>query len=364
MSIAEIDTPALLVDLAAFERNLDTMARFANRQRVQLRPHAKTHKCAAIAKAQLERGAVGICVQKVDEALALARAGIGDIFVSNQVVGAAKCRRLAELALRVERVAVAVDDTRGVSELAAAVTAAGSSLDVFVEIDVGHHRCGVAPGAPAVQLAREIGRHRGLRFAGLQAYHGSAQHLREPARRAAAIGHAIDQVHLTREALRDAGLPCPRVTGAGTGSFVFEAGSGVFDELQVGSYVFMDADYARNEDFAHAPKFEQSLFVLSTVASCGAGHVVVDAGLKAHSVDSGMPGVALAGWRYAQASDEHGKLVPEPAHDTPIALDRGMRVMLIPGHCDPTVNLHDWIVGVRNDTVETAWPIDARGALG
>jgi D-serine deaminase-like pyridoxal phosphate-dependent protein len=364
MAEAAIDTPALLLDLNAFERNLVTMAQFADRAGVQLRPHAKTHKCAAIAEIQIEHGAVGVCVQKTEEACALAAAGIDDIFVSNQIVGAAKCKRLAELAKRVRRLAVAVDDLRGIDDLGAAVQAADSRLDVFVEIDVGQHRCGVAPGRVAVELAQAIGARPGLRFAGLQAYQGSAQHIRDPRERAGAIGAAIDLVHLTREALRDAGLPCPRVTGAGTGSFVFEAASGTFDELQVGSYVFMDADYSRNGNLPNALQFEQSLFVLTTVISRAEAHVVVDAGLKAHSTDSGLPLVVASGWRYAQASDEHGKLLADAALGAPVSLDRGAQIRLIPGHCDPTVNLHDWIVGVRNDVVESVWPIDARGALG
>jgi 3-hydroxy-D-aspartate aldolase len=235
-------------------------------------------------------------------------------------------------------------------------------LEVLVEVDVGAHRCGVTPGAPAAALAKTIAACRHLRFAGLQAYQGTAQHLRAVAERREAITRAVDDVRLTQNLLREAGIACDYVTGAGTGSYMFEAASRVYTELQAGSYVFMDADYARNEwTESGIPQFEHSLFVWTTVMSATqTGRAVVDAGLKASSVDSGMPRVAEhADVAYLKASDEHGVLQFNGA--TRFGL--GDKLKLIPGHCDPTVNLYDWYVCVRNGYVEALWPITARGAL-
>lgn len=361
MALAEVDTPALLLDLDAFERNLERMDASLEGSAVSLRPHAKSHKCPHIALAQIQRGAVGVCCQKVSEAQAMVEGGVEDVLIANEVVGAPKIARLAALARRA-RVAVCADDAGNAAALDEAARAAGVRLDVLVEVDVGANRCGVAPGEPAVHLARAIAACRNLRFAGLQAYHGAAQHLRRVEERRAAIEQACARVRATREALERAGLACERVTGAGTGTYLFEAASGVYDEIQPGSYIFMDADYARNEWAGGGfPRFEHSLFVWTTVMSCPApDRAVVDAGLKASSVDSGLPRVAdREGVEYVKASDEHGVLrLREGAR-----LALGEKLKLVPGHCDPTVNLYDHYVCVRRGRVEALWPITARGAL-
>lgn len=357
-ALAAIDTPALCVDLDALTRNLDRMAQAT--RGLRLRPHAKSHKCPDIAKLQLARGAVGICCQKTDEAAAFVEAGIGDVLVTNEVVAAPKLERLAALARRAT-MGVLVDDARAVPRLGHAARAAGASLDVYIEVDVGAHRCGVAPGAPAAALARRVAGEAGLRLRGLQCYHGSAQHLRTPAERSEAIARAAELAATTRQALVQAGLPCEFVTGAGTGTWPHERASGVFDELQPGSYVFMDADYGRNALGSGDVRFEQSLFVVAGVVSVPARErAIVDAGLKAFSFDSGLPLVhGRPGMEYRKASDEHGVLAVDG--DGP---QLGEHVFLIPGHCDPTVNLYDWLVAFRGDTVEAVWPIAARGALG
>jgi 3-hydroxy-D-aspartate aldolase len=356
----EVDTPALLLDLDAFEHNLDTMAALLAPTGARLRAHAKTHKSPVVARLQMGRGgAVGQCVQKVAEAEALAWGGIPDILVSNEVVGARKLARLAALA-RIAKVAVCADDPAQVAACEGAAEAAGVRLPVLVEIDVGAARCGVAPGPPAVALAERIAASPHLVFGGLQAYHGSAQHRRRPEERAAAIGAAADATRRTVEQLRQRGLDCPIVGGAGTGTFPLEAASGVFTEVQAGSYAFMDADYARNDE---PPPFRQSLFVLATVMSRAIpGVCVVDAGHKAVPTDSGPPLVAgRPGLRYASASDEHGKILVEDAGGAAPAL--GERLRLVPGHCDPTVDRYDWYVGVRGGRVECLWPVAARGAM-
>ncbi|HWA12054.1 MAG TPA: DSD1 family PLP-dependent enzyme, partial [Burkholderiales bacterium] len=354
-SLSEVDTPALLLDLDAFERNLDRLDRTLAAHKVRVRPHAKSHKCPEIALRQMAHGAVGVCCQKVSEAEAMVEGGVMNVMVSNEVVGAQKLARLAGLARRA-RVSVCVDDRQNVADLDAAARAAGVKLDVLVEVNVGANRCGVEPGAPAVALARAVAGTKNLRFAGLHAYQGAAQHARSPAERQAAIARAVEGVRTTTELLAQDGLKADVITGAGTGTYLLEAGSGVYNEIQPGSYVFMDADYNRNLDEAGKPLqvFEQSLFVWATVMSHAvAGRAVVDAGLKALSVDSGMPLVAdLPGVEYLKASDEHGVLALAPGSRIAV----GDKVRLIPGHCDPTVNLYDWIVGVRGGKVECVWP--------
>lgn len=357
-AVDAIDTPALVVDLDAMEGNLARMAEFARSHGVRLRPHAKMHKSALIAAMQMRAGAVGVCVQKTGEAEAMAEGGVGDIYLSNEVIGPAKLARVAALAKRV-RLSIAVDSTAGIEQLAAALHDAGAQADVFVEIDVGQGRCGVAPAA-AGALAQQVVSH-GLRFAGLQAYQGRAQHLRDPAERDTAIRRAVAMVRAAQAAITGSGIACPLVTGGGTGTFTHEAASGVYGELQVGSYLFMDRDYADNQPTAGAPVFEHALFVKSTVASRGSAHAVVDAGHKSYALDAGLPRVWQRDLEFASGGDEHGIL--RPRADTLPAL--GETVWLVPGHCDPTVNLHDHYIAVRGGLaagrVEAVWPIDARG---
>jgi D-threonine aldolase len=357
-----VETPALVIDLDAFEHNLDLMANAVRGSGLALRPHAKSHKCPDIAKAQVERGAVGICCQKVDEAAAFVAAGIADVLVTNEIVVPSKIARLAALA-KSATIGVLVDDARVIPDLSAAAVQAGGTLHVYVEIDVGAARCGVVPGDAAVPLARAANEARGLRFRGIHAYQGAAQHLRKPAERRAAIERASALSGETKTLIERAGIACPVITGAGTGTWQLERDSHVYTELQPGSYVFMDADYARNALAPDEHAFEHSLYVLSTVMSVPTrDRAVVDAGLKALAVDSGLPEVhAARGLRYAKASDEHGVLDVDPSQAQPAT---GDRVWLIPGHCDPTVNLYDWIVGMRGQRVECVWPVSARGAVG
>ncbi|MFL5299423.1 MAG: DSD1 family PLP-dependent enzyme [Anaeromyxobacteraceae bacterium] len=374
--VAAIDTPALVVDLDAMERNLGRMAAFAREARVRLRPHAKMHKSAELARLQIAAGAVGVCVQKTSEAEALAAGGVDDLYISNEVVDPAKLARVAALArtlaARGGRLAIAVDSAHGIEALAGAARRAGATLDAFVEIDVGQGRCGV-PSADrdstaAVELARRVAGSPGLRLAGLQAYNGKAQHVRAVEARRAAVAATVAAASATRAALEAAGLPCPLVTGAGTGTFAYDAASGAYGELQAGSYLFMDRDYADNERDAAAPAWEHALFVKSQVVSVGARHAVVDAGHKSHAVDSGLPRVHDPAGRRAFAfengGDEHGILRPPDGAPLPAL---GEAIWLVPGHCDPTVNLYDRYVGVRGGlaagTVERLIRIDARGAL-
>ncbi len=361
MSLEEIDTPALIIDLDAFETNLRRLPTQIAGRPVRLRPHAKTHKCPVIALQQVELGAVGVCVQKVGEAEAMVQGGVKDVLVTNEIVGRQKLRRLAALA-HLARIGVCVDDAGQVRALEEAAGEARVTLPVHVEVNMGGNRCGVEPGEPALALARAIAAEPHLAFAGLQAYHGSAQHIRSWDERRQAIAQAAEKAALTRDLIAKNGIPCPNVTGAGTGSFEFEADSGVYTELQCGSYIFMDADYGRNRDRdgAAISAFRPSLFVWATVMSRPTGErAIVDAGLKALAFDSGPPLV----WdepaaTYERASDEHGRLAVTGATNR---LFVGDKIRLVPGHCDPTVNLYDWYVGVRGNRVEALWPITARG---
>jgi len=369
--VAAIDTPALVLDLDAMERNLARMAAFAHEHRLRLRPHAKMHKSAEIARLQMAHGAVGVCVQKTSEAEALADGGVHNIYISNEVVAPHKLARVATLAQRLAQsggqLAIAVDSAHGINALAQAMHQAhGAHIDVFIDIDVGHGRCGVPAGEPALALARAIAPHRALRLAGLHAYHGSAQHQRAPAERQASLAHAAQAVRETRDLLIRHGFGPLLVTGAGTGTFSLEAASGLWGELQVGSYLFMDADYAANQaDPQHLP-FEHALFVKAQVISQQGDRAVCDAGHKSHAIDSGLPTVfAPAGLVFANGGDEHGVLRAATANAALPAV--GDTVWLIPGHCDPTVNLHDVLVGVRGGLlggfVERLIRVDARGAL-
>lgn len=363
-SIDEIDTPALIVDLDAFDANLSAMAAFAKSAGVRLRPHAKTHKCPTIALMQIAAGAVGQCCQKVGEAEALVEGGVRDVLVTNEIVDPRKLERLARLATRAT-VGLCFDNAEPVAAASRAARAAGVELGALVEIDIGMQRCGIGPGRPAADLARRIADAPGLKFRGLQAYHGAAQHMHGIAERERAIGSAADAVRATVAALQQEGLSCEFVTGAGTGTFRLEVASGLWNELQVGSYLFMDTEYARIEgDGAGAGRYSEfahSLFVLASVMSVpSARRAIVDAGLKSYSAEKGPPWVhERTGIEVAAVSDEHARLELSTAAQ-PLRL--GEKLMLIPGHCDPSINLHDCYVAVRGGRVEAVWPISARGA--
>ena len=361
MALEDVDTPALLIELDAFEWNLRRLADVVAATPVTLRPHGKANKCPAIAHKQMALGAVGVCCQKVSEAEAMVMGGVPDVFISNEIVDAKKLRRLASLARQAE-ISVCVDNVDVVAALDAAARQFGVELRVLVEINVGHNRCGIQPGDAVVPLARAVDKAKGLRFGGIQGYHGTSQHFREFDERRQAIEAAAGMVEETLEALDADGLACETVTGGGTGTYPFEIASGVYTELQPGSYIFMDAEYRLNfaEDGGPFSDFRQSLFVYTTVISHPvAERMITDAGTKALSVDSGMPVLKdPGGVTYAVAGDEHGRL---DIGDAGSALKLGDKVQVIPSHCDITVGLHDWFVGVRDGRVESVWPITGRG---
>tara|TARA_R110002020_G_scaffold194317_2_gene395020 strand:+ start:3856 stop:5019 length:1164 start_codon:yes stop_codon:yes gene_type:complete len=363
MAEHDIQTPCLILDLSALERNIARMGAEAKAMGVALRVHGKMHKSVDVARLQQSLGgAVGVCCQKVSEAEAFARGGISDILISNQVRDALKIDRLARLPALGARIGCCVDDTDNVAELSDAAVRHGATISCLVELDCGAGRCGVSTAAEAVELARAILAAPGLEFSGIQAYQGAMQHLERHQERKAKFEAALAIVTETVEALGAAGIACGTVTGGGTGSYRFEGTSGVYTELQCGSYAFMDADYGRvlDEDGLRLDqtRFENALFLLTSVMSrAQPGKAICDAGLKVQSVDSGLPVVfGRDDVTYIACSDEHGTLA-----DPGGALRINEKLRLVPGHCDPTCNLHDWYVGVRDGTVECLWPVSARG---
>ncbi|KZL17910.1 3-hydroxy-D-aspartate aldolase [Pseudovibrio axinellae] len=361
MRLEEVQTPALIIDLDAFDHNLVKMRDEITHYGVRHRAHCKMHKSADIAQLQINSGgACGVCCQKVSEAEALARAGIADILVSNEVCDPNKIDRLAQLPKLGARILVCTDDLSNIAELSRAAARHNTELEVLVELDCGGGRCGVTDSAAALELAQAILTTPHLRFAGLQSYQGSAQHAYEYAQRKALLDTAITITKDAVDLLASHDITCEIVGGAGTGSYPFEAASGVFNELQCGSYLFMDADYrkVKTKEGAHLPAFKHALFLLTSIMSIDIdGQAVCDAGLKAHSIDSGLPTVLdRPDLQSLVFSDEHGVL-----KDRANSLKLNDRLLLIPGHCDPTCNLHDWYVGLRNGFVETLWPVTARG---
>ena len=367
-SLSQVDTPALIIDLDAFETNLKTMADQISGGPAKLRGHSKTHKSPIIGLKQMELGAIGVCCQKVAEAEVMVEEGVDNVLISNQIAGSSKLDRLADLNKRAY-VPFCVDHLEGIAQASMAAKRAGIPLDVLVEIDVGGERCGVLPGQQAVDMAKLVEDANGLRFAGLQAYHGSIQHIRDHLERHRAAEAAIILTRETVAALSAEGYSCDIVGGAGTGTFQAEAVSGVYNELQAGSYVFMDADYSQNKDATGQEdrSFQNALFVLTTVMSNPVPErVILDAGHKTCAIDSGPPLVyGLPGAITGSLSDEHTVLNLKNVKDWP---NWGENVLLIPGHCDPTVNLHSHYICVRSlhtpeATVEDIWPVAARGAL-
>lgn len=363
MDEADIQTPCLVLDLDALERNIKKMGDYAKAHGMRHRVHGKMHKSVDVAKLQVELGgAVGVCCQKVSEAEVFARGGIKDVLVSNQVRGAAKIDRLARLPKLGARAICCVDDIENVAELSAGATKHGTEIECLVEIDCGAGRCGVTTTEAVVELAKAIDAAEGLKFSGIQAYQGAMQHLDSYEERKEKTDIAIQMVRDAVDGLKAEGLECDIVGGGGTGSYYFESNSGVYNELQCGSYAFMDADYGRILDKdgnrIDRGEWENALFILCSVMShAKAEKAIVDAGLKAQSVDSGLPVIyGRTDVEYVKCSDEHGVVMDKDG-----VLKVGDKLKLVPGHCDPTCNVHDWYVGVRGGKVETVWPVSARG---
>jgi D-serine deaminase-like pyridoxal phosphate-dependent protein len=360
--LAEVATPALLVDADALERNLARMAKHAKEKGVALRPHTKTHKCPLLARRQIEHGAIGVCAAKLSEAEVMVDAGIEAVLVTSPVVTRDKIARAVELARRSSGFQIVVDSAAAAQSLSAAAEAAGVVVGVLIDLDPGIRRTGVAPGAPALALLREVKKLRGLRFDGLQSYAGHVMHVEGWEARKARSLSALASSLETKAAMEREGHEVRIFTGGGTGTFDIDCDVEAFTDLQVGSYLFMDCGYRRigDRDSAVFDAFESSLFVASTaISQPAAGFITVDAGFKAMAADSGVPELRdTTGVIYHWGGDEHGILELE-APSRPIEL--GDQVVLIAPHCDPTVNLYDVLHPYREGRIEELWPIAARG---
>ena len=363
MDVADVQTPCLILDLDALERNIKKMGDYAKAHGMRHRSHGKMHKSVDVQKLQESLGgAIGVCCQKVSEAEVFARGGIRDILVSNQVRDPAKIDRLARLPTFGANIIVCVDDVANVADLSAAAQKHGAMLGVFIEIDCGAGRCGVKTAPEVVAIAEAVEAAPNLHFTGIQANQGAMQHIDSYEDRKAKLDAAVAQVSEAVVALKAVGITPELVSGGGTGSYYFESNSGVYNELQCGSYAFMDADYGRIKDkggnrIDHG-EWENALFILTSVMSHAKPHLaIVDAGLKAQSVDSGLPFVyGRDDVKYIKCSDEHGVV-----EDLEGVLKINEKLRLVPGHCDPTCNVHDWYVGIRGGKVEVVWPVSARG---
>jgi D-serine deaminase-like pyridoxal phosphate-dependent protein len=355
----DLNTPALIIDLGALERNIAAMAAFGRAKGLALRPHAKTHKSAEIAKRQIAAGAAGVCCAKLGEAEALSAAGIENILITSPVVGPAAVARLVSLAKTTPGLMATADHPDAVAALAAT----GAPLTLLVDIDPGFHRTGVADAAAAVALARQIEAAPSLTFGGVQFYCGTQQHIEAYADRRAAVAERTDYLKTVIAALSEAGLAPPLITGGGTGTHAIDAELGVLNELQVGSYIFMDRQYGDCELTGSGQiPFETSLFIDARVISANhAALVTVDAGLKAMATEAGAPPVlagAPEGSVYRFMGDEHGAILP-PQGEAPPRL--GEVVTLGAPHCDPTVNLYEAYHVVKAGDLVDIWPVDGRG---
>lgn len=365
MSVTDVQTPALLLDLTALERNIRKMGEICAAHGIRHRLHGKMHKSVDIALLQQRLGgACGVCCQKVSEAEVFARGGIKDVLVTNQVRDRTKIDRLARIPLLGVRTLCCVDELNNVADLAAAAVRHDTKIECLVEIDCGAGRCGATETSEILSIAAAIDAAPCLRFAGLQAYQGAMQHIESYEGRRKEMAIAIAMVNDAVRALSAIGLDCEIIAGGGTGSYYFEIESGVYNELQCGSYAFMDADYGRIRDAAghriDSTEWDNALFILTSIIShTKPDKAICDAGLKTLSIDSGLPFVfSRDDVRYVECSDEHGVIF-----DPQNALAVSDKLRLVPGHCDPTCNLHDWYVGVRNHRVETVWPVSARGKV-
>ena len=359
---AKLNTPALLLDLDALDRNIERMAAHCRRTGQALRPHAKTHKSIEVARRQIAAGAVGQCCATLGEAEVLAGAGIPGVLVTSPVVGPGRTARLVALNEAAEGLMAVADDPSAVAVLAEAAT--GKPLSLLVDIDVGTRRTGVPSAQTAVALARQIDEAPGLVFAGIQGYAGHLQHVYDYGERAEAVAAVSERLAHVSSVLADAGLAPPLVTGGGTGTHDLDYRHGVLGELQAGSFAVMDVDYGKvalTED--GSGPFEPALFVMATVVSAASDDfAIIDAGLKALATDGPMPLFARGapeGAIFSFAGDEHGRI--HYAEGNGERLKVGDIVELHPPHCDPTVNLYDVYHAMRGEMLEAIWPVDARG---
>ncbi len=354
MRIADIDTPALLLDLDRLERNIASMAHFFQGRTCRLRPHFKTPKCAEVARMQLAAGAIGLTCAKLGEAEALVEAGVNaSILLANQVVGATKVRRLVELAQHVPELLLAVDDTRQIDAIDEALGGSDARLGALIEVDVGMRRCGTDTREQTLALARRLRESR-MAYRGIMGYEGHAVLVPDTAKRKALAEEAMARLALHQSALTGAGLGPEIVSAGGTGTYDLTGCVPGVTEVQVGSYVFMDGAYRKVRS-----EFECALTLLTTVVHRRGRLLITDAGMKALSHEFGMPEGAELPLRYVALSEEHGHVLVDEEAD--LDLEPEARIEILPSHGDTTINLHEHYHVLRDGRVEAVWPIVARG---
>jgi len=346
----QIETPALLIDLDALEFNIKLMADHFKGKKAKLRPHFKTHKSSTIALMQIEAGAKGICCAKLGEAEVLAAAGIHDILIANQVVDTSKVYRLAALAGNT-KMTVCVDNSENITELSQAAEAYGSTIYIYIELEVGMNRCGVDTKEKALELAKQINNSKGLVFEGIQAYTGQLCHKVDESVRIDGTIEAEAFVLGVKNYLEENGIPVKEISGAGTGTYNITGNHDIWTEIQAGSYVFMDTEYGRL-----GLEFKNSLTILTTVINKRPGAAVTDAGKKVCCQGEGLPAIKGYPDLSAKLNEEHGKI-----QDEKDALKYLQKLEYIPSHCCTTVNLHDNYYCTRKDLLEMIWPVSARG---
>jgi 3-hydroxy-D-aspartate aldolase len=358
MKVQDIQTPALIIDYDIFQDNINKMKNFVNNNKVKLRPHAKMHKSVDVAKHQINLGgAHGICCQKVSEAEVFARHGIQDILITNQVTNLKKIERLTKIPIWGSKIGCCIDNLQNVVDIQNSAANNNTLINIYIEYDCGAKRCGLKSFDKIEMIISEIDRSQNLNFKGFQAYNGSIQHIEDFENRKKEVSLTCQKIKKLKSYFKNYDL---EITGVGTGCFDLEVSENIYTEIQVGSYAFMDAHYSslkKNHNINNTILFDNSLFVLSSVMSTSLqNHAVVDAGLKSMSLDSGLPKVAKLNLDYLKCSDEHG-ILSDPHN----LLKTNDKVFLIPGHCDPTCNLHDWYVVIQNEVVKEIWPVSARG---
>jgi D-serine deaminase-like pyridoxal phosphate-dependent protein len=355
--LSSLDTPAMLVDVAAMEQNIAQLMTQLRAHGVRVRPHLKTVKSPELARLLMAAGAQGGCVAKLSEAEVLAGAGIEDLLITTELYGETKLRRLVALLERHPQIKLVVDSAAGASAVHQALSAAARPVDVLIDLDVGQHRCGVPPGAPALALAQHVATLSQLRLIGVQGYEGHLQQVPDRSERERRCHEAMRELTDTAERLKAAGYRIEVVTTGGTGTAEFCASYPGVTEVQPGSFVFMDSAYGT----ALGPVYANALTILSTVISRPRPHeAVVDAGLKSLSTDSGpAQPKSLPGMQYRPAGDEHGIVSWDATSRVELAL--GDRIELIPSHIDTTINLHDHYYAQRGGQLVAIWPVATRG---
>jgi D-serine deaminase-like pyridoxal phosphate-dependent protein len=356
-----INTPALLIDLEKMEHNIKRMSDFFKDKEANLRPHVKTHKTPILAHKQLEAGATGITCQKLGEAEVMAASGIRDILIANQIVGAQKVKRLINLEKNAD-IKVAVDNAENVIDISEAAQQKGVQVGILVEVNIGMDRCGVSPGKPALELAQEVEAHKGVNFLGLMGYEAHTVFLSSYEERKLRTEEALEMLIRTKRLIEKGGIDCRVVSAGGTGTYDITGSYPGITEVQAGSYITMDAKYSTIEGIGG--EFKQALSLLTTVISRPTDQrAVIDAGMKAISHDFGMPKIAIDETEVVLhiLAEEHGiiKMKNPTKH-----LNIGDMIELIPSHGCTTINLHDYLYGIRDDIVECIWSIAARGKLG